>query len=99
MKYVHVPFQGGAPAITATLGNHVDALVLTLPPVTPHIRSGALRGIGVASRQAQFGDPGRADLWRDGIPERLFRLVGRASSPRPRRPTPWWRSSTPRSTR
>jgi tripartite-type tricarboxylate transporter receptor subunit TctC len=49
VKYVHVPFQGGAPAITATLGNHVDALVLTLPPVTPHIRSGALRGIGVAS--------------------------------------------------
>jgi tripartite-type tricarboxylate transporter receptor subunit TctC len=49
VKYVHVPFQGGAPAITATLGNHVDALVLTLPPTVPHIRSGALRGIGVAS--------------------------------------------------
>src|SRR6478735_5385398 len=49
VNYVHVPFQGGAPAITATLGNHVDSLVLTLPPTTPHIRSGALRGIGVAS--------------------------------------------------
>ena len=45
----HVPFQGGAPAITAALGNHVDSLVLTLPPVTPHIRSGALRGLGVAA--------------------------------------------------
>jgi tripartite-type tricarboxylate transporter receptor subunit TctC len=49
VKYVQVPFQGGAPAITAVLGNHVDAIVLTLPPVTPHIRSGELRGIGVAS--------------------------------------------------
>ena len=37
MKYVHVPFQGGAPAITAMLGNHVDALVLTLPPTVPQI--------------------------------------------------------------
>jgi tripartite-type tricarboxylate transporter receptor subunit TctC len=49
VKYVQVPFQGGAPAITAVLGNHVDAIVLTLPPVTPQIRSGALRGLGVAS--------------------------------------------------
>jgi tripartite-type tricarboxylate transporter receptor subunit TctC len=49
VKYVQVPFQGGAPAITAALGNHVDALVLTMPPVTPHIRSGALRGLGVAA--------------------------------------------------
>ena len=49
VKYVQVPFQGGAPAITAVLGNHVDAIVLTLPPVTPQIKSGALRGLGVAS--------------------------------------------------
>jgi tripartite-type tricarboxylate transporter receptor subunit TctC len=57
VKYVHVPFQGGAPAITATLGNHVDALVLTLPPVTPHIRSGALRGLGVASEKRNSAIP------------------------------------------
>jgi tripartite-type tricarboxylate transporter receptor subunit TctC len=57
VKYVHVPFQGGPPAITATLGNHVDSLVLTLPPVTPHIRSGALRGIGVAADKRNSAIP------------------------------------------
>jgi tripartite-type tricarboxylate transporter receptor subunit TctC len=57
VKYVHVPFQGGAPAITATLGNHVDSLVLTLPPVTPHIKSGALRGLGVASDKRNSAIP------------------------------------------
>ena len=49
VKYVHVPFQGGAPAITALLGNHVESIVLTLPPTTTHIRNGALRGLGVAN--------------------------------------------------
>jgi len=49
VKYVHVPFQGGAPAITAVLGNHVDSIVLTLPPVTPQIQNGKLRGLGVAN--------------------------------------------------
>jgi len=57
VKYVHVPFQGGAPAITATLGKHVDALVLTMPPVTPHIRSGALRGLGVAAAKRNAAIP------------------------------------------
>ncbi len=57
VKYVQVPFQGGAPAITAALGNHVDAVVLTLPPVTPHILSGALRGIGVASEKRNSAIP------------------------------------------
>ena len=49
VKSVHVPFTGGAPATTAALGNHVNALVLTLPTVTPHIVEGRLRGLGVAS--------------------------------------------------
>jgi tripartite-type tricarboxylate transporter receptor subunit TctC len=57
VKYVHVPFQGGAPAITATLGNHVDALVLTLPPVVPHIVQGKLRGLGVASEKRNSAIP------------------------------------------
>jgi tripartite-type tricarboxylate transporter receptor subunit TctC len=57
VKYVHVPFQGGAPAITALLGGHVDSIVLTLPPVTPQIRQGKLRGLGVASAKRNSAIP------------------------------------------
>jgi tripartite-type tricarboxylate transporter receptor subunit TctC len=51
VQSVHVPFTGGAPAVTAALGNHVNALVLTLPTVTPHIVEGRLRGLGLASEK------------------------------------------------
>jgi tripartite-type tricarboxylate transporter receptor subunit TctC len=54
---VHVPFQGGAPAITAVLGNHVDALVLTLPPTVPQILQGKMRGLGVASDKRNSAIP------------------------------------------
>ena len=68
VKYVQVPFQGGAPAITAVLGNHVDAIVLTLPPVTPQILNGALRGIGIASEKRNPAIPDVPTYGEMGFP-------------------------------
>jgi tripartite-type tricarboxylate transporter receptor subunit TctC len=53
----HVPFSGGAPAVSAALGNHVDGVVLTLPTVTPHILSGKLRGIGLTGEKRSGAVP------------------------------------------
>ena len=49
VQAVHVPFTGGAPAVQSAIGNHVDALVLTLPTVVPPLTQGLLRGLGLAS--------------------------------------------------
>ena len=68
VNYVHVPFQGGAPAITATLGNHVDALVLTLPPTVPQIVQGKMRGIGVASDKRNSAIPDVPTYGEMGFP-------------------------------
>ncbi len=47
---VHVPFQGGAPAIAATIGNQVDLLATTLGGgAAAQIAHGKLKGLGVAS--------------------------------------------------
>jgi tripartite-type tricarboxylate transporter receptor subunit TctC len=46
---VHVPFAGGAPAINAAIGRHVDVLAASMPPVVPHVESGALRALALAA--------------------------------------------------
>ncbi len=46
----HVPFQGGAPAINAAVGNHIDLLSITLGGgLVAQVRAGALKGLGVMS--------------------------------------------------
>ena len=45
---LHVPFQGGPPAVNATIGGHTQIVHLTLPIVAPLVRDGRLRMLAVA---------------------------------------------------
>jgi len=45
LKLRHVPYAGGAPALTAVLGGHVDALASGPAVVLPHIKAGKLRAL------------------------------------------------------
>lgn len=58
VEAVHVPFQGGAPAVNAVAGGHVDALVGAVPGYAGQLRSGLIRGLAVAAenRLPQFPD-------------------------------------------
>ena len=44
-----VPFAGAGPAVTAVIGNQVPVGCTALPPTTPHIVAGRLRGLAVTS--------------------------------------------------
>ena len=47
----HVPYRGGVPAITDTLGGQVPLMYADLVAALPHIQSGGLRAIAVGSPQ------------------------------------------------
>ncbi len=46
---VHVPFQGGGPAVTAVLGGQPPLGSISLPPTLPHIKAGKLKALAVTS--------------------------------------------------
>ena len=47
----HVPYKGGVPAITDTLGGQVPMMYADLVAALPHIQAGKLRAIAVGSPQ------------------------------------------------
>ena len=88
IKLRHVPHAGAAPALTALLGGHVDALASGPAVVLPHIKSGKLRPLAGLGRVARRGPAGRADLQGARVSGRgVLHLGGRASRPRAR-PSP-----------
>jgi tripartite-type tricarboxylate transporter receptor subunit TctC len=58
IKLFHIPYQGGAPAVTALLGAQVDAIASGPGPVAQHIKAGKLRALATwgGQRLAAFPD-------------------------------------------
>jgi len=46
---VHVPYRGGAPAVTDLLGGHVDVFFGLLSTMIEHVRAGKVRALAVTS--------------------------------------------------
>ena len=55
---IHVPYKGGAPAITDLLGGQVSMFFAGLPPALPHIKAGKLRAIAITTTQPSALIPG-----------------------------------------
>jgi tripartite-type tricarboxylate transporter receptor subunit TctC len=73
-----IPFNGGAPAIMAAVGNHAPIVFVALPQARPQIESGALRALGLTSNTrsallpdvptfAEAGAPGQESESMHGI--------------------------------
>jgi tripartite-type tricarboxylate transporter receptor subunit TctC len=83
----HIPYRGGSPAITDTIGGQVPLVAVNALEVLPHVKSGKLKVLAVLSpnRSANFpevptiaesGYPGfEASVW--------YGLVAPAATPKP----------------
>ncbi|MBI3936247.1 MAG: tripartite tricarboxylate transporter substrate binding protein [Betaproteobacteria bacterium] len=68
VKLVHVPYKGTAPAVTDLLGGQVTMTFGTTLGVLPHVRSGKLRALGVASLRRSPAAPGIPTIAESGVP-------------------------------
>jgi tripartite-type tricarboxylate transporter receptor subunit TctC len=67
LDVVHVPFQGGAPAVAATIAGHTQILHITLPLIAQHVKEGKLRGIAVTDTRRSPMLPDLPTLAEQGI--------------------------------
>ncbi len=56
LQMVHVPYRGGAQAITDLLANEIVFMFYPYAALLPHIRTGALRALGTTARIAALPD-------------------------------------------
>lgn len=66
-KLLHVPYKGGAPAITDLIGGVVDMAFAPLPEALPHIKSGKLHAVGVLSEKRAISAPDIPTLREGGV--------------------------------
>lgn len=78
----HVPYKGVGPMLTDLIGGQVEIGALSLPSVQQHLKSGALRAIGVGTAQRLAAAPEIPTMVEQGLPNYLvegwFAVIGPA---------------------
>src|SRR5450755_149383 len=76
----HIPYKGVGPMINDLLGGQVDFATAALPSVQGHLKSGALRAIGMATAQRAAAAPDIPTFVEQGLPNYVvnawFAVIG-----------------------
>jgi tripartite-type tricarboxylate transporter receptor subunit TctC len=76
----HIPYKGVGPMVTDLIGGQVEFGTVALPSVQQHIKSGALRAIGVLTPQRTPAAPEIPTFAEQGLPsyvvEAWFAVIG-----------------------
>jgi tripartite-type tricarboxylate transporter receptor subunit TctC len=74
IKMTHVPYKGSPPAHTDLMGGLVPVMFDAIPAVLPHLKSGKLRGLGIATLKRSPFAPDLPTIAEQGYPG--FEAVG-----------------------
>ena len=67
-KANHIPYKGVGPMITDLIGGQVEMATAALPSIQSHLKSGALKAIGVGSAQRVAAAPEIPTMAEQGMP-------------------------------
>lgn len=86
LNIVHVPYKGAGPAVADLLGGHVHGMIMDLPPLLPHVKSGRLRGIAVTAGKRAELLPDLPTSGEQGLPGLIavnwFAIMAPAKTPK-----------------
>ena len=68
VKARHIPYKGVGPMITDLIGGQVEFATAALPSVQQHLKSGALKAIGIATSQRTPAAPEIPTFAEQGLP-------------------------------
>jgi tripartite-type tricarboxylate transporter receptor subunit TctC len=68
IKWVHVPFKGSSPSITAVLAGEIDCTIGSTNSVAPHVKSGRVRALGVTGSKRAPAFPDLARIGEASVP-------------------------------
>jgi tripartite-type tricarboxylate transporter receptor subunit TctC len=68
IEMTHVPYRGGAPALTDIIAGRVDVMFGVSGVTLPHVQHGAMRGLGVTTLQRMPQMPNLPTVAEAGVP-------------------------------
>lgn len=68
VKWVHVPYKGGAPALLDLLGGNITISFGNIPTMIQHVRAGKLRGLAVTGAKRTSAVPDIPTVAESGVP-------------------------------
>ena len=87
LDWTHVPYRGGGPLMTDIVAGHVPVAIGSVFLVTPHVKAGTVRPIGVTSAKQDPNLPGTEPVALQGVPgfeaQSWWGVIGPAKIPEP----------------